>query len=184
MRSCDDIATFLRGQSCIVSLLRSVAALRIPDCWVGAGLIRNAIWDYLHGFPAEPVAESDVDVVYCDHSDESLERDLTIQMRLLDEFPNVPWSVHNQARMHERNGDAPYRNTEDAIRCWPETATAVAARILGDNVEVIAPHGIDDLVSMIVRPTPAFAHKLPIYRTRLASKDWARRWPMLQFVDG
>jgi len=156
----------------------------IPDCWVEAGLIRNAIWDYLHRFPAEPVAKSDVDVVYCDHSDASLERDLKIQIRLLDEFPNVPWSVHNQARMHERNGDTPYRNTEDAIRCWPETATAIAARIVGEDVEVIAPHGVVDLVNMIVRPTPAFACKLPIYRSRLATKDWARCWPRLQFIDG
>ncbi len=79
--------------------------------------------------------------------------------------------------MHERNGDAPYRDTEDAIRCWPETATANAARISNDNVEIITPHGIDDVVGMIVRPSPAFARKLPIYRSRISSKDWARRWP-------
>lgn len=184
MQSCEDIAAFLRGQSRIMSLLRPVAALGIADCWVGAGLVRNAIWDHLHGIPTEPMAESDVDVVYCDHSDASLERDLAIERRLFDESSDIPWSVHNQARMHERNGDPPYRNTEDAIRCWPETATAIAARIFGDNVEVIAPHGIDDLVGMIVRPSPAFARKLPVYRSRLASKDWARRWPRLQFIDG
>lgn len=184
MDSRDDIAILLGGQSHIVALLRPVAALGISDCWVGAGVIRNAVWDYLHGIPAEPLVESDVDVVYCDHSDAGLERDLAIEGRLRDEFPNVPWSVHNQARMHERNGDAPYRNTEEAIRRWPETATAVAARLLGDNVEVIAPYGIGDLVAMIVRPTPAFAHKLPVYRNRLASKNWARRWPMLRFIDG
>jgi hypothetical protein len=85
--------------------------------------------------------------------------------------------------MHERNGDAPYHNTTDAIRRWPETATAIAARIVGDDVEVIAPYGVDDLVGMIVRPSSAFAHKLPIYRGRLASKDWARRWPRLRFID-
>lgn len=184
MRSCEDIATFLRGQSHIMSLLRSVAALGITDCWVGAGLIRNAVWDYLHGFPIEPRAESDVDVVYCDYSEASLKRDLAIEKRLFDQFPHVPWSVHNQARMHDRNGDAPYCNTEDAIRGWPETATAIAARVFAGDVHVIAPHGIDDLVGMIVRPSPAFLRKLPIYRTRLACKDWARRWPKLQFTDG
>ena len=183
MRTCEDIAAFLRGQSGIVSLLRPVAALGIPDCWIGAGLIRNAIWDHLHGIPTEPMAEGDVDVVYCDHGDASLERDLAIERRLLDELSDVPWSAHNQARMHERNGDAPYRSTADAIRCWPETATSIAARILGDDVEVIAPHGVGDLVSMIVRPTPAFACKLPIYRSRLATKDWAKRWPRLQFIN-
>jgi hypothetical protein len=183
MRTCEDIAAFLSRQSHIVSLLRPVAALRIPDCWIGAGLIRNAIWNYLHGLPMEPIPGSDVDVVYCDDSDANLERDLAIERRLLDEFSDVPWSVHNQARMHERNGDAPYRNTADAIRCWPETATAIAARIFEDNVQVIAPHGVGDLVSMIVRPSPAFACKLPIYRSRWAAKGWAQRWPRLHFID-
>jgi uncharacterized protein len=183
MRTCEDIAAFLSCQSRILSLLRPVAALGIPDCWIGAGLIRNAIWNYLHSLPIEPIAGSDVDVVYCDHSDASLDRDLAIERRLLDEFSDIPWSVHNQARMHERNGDAPYCNTADAIRCWPETATAIAARISGDNVQVIAPLGVGDLVSMIVRPSPAFARKVPIYRSRLAAKDWAQRWPGLKFID-
>jgi uncharacterized protein len=183
MRSCEDIAAFLRGQPRIMALLQPVAALGLVDCWVGAGLVRNAIWDHLHGFPVEPRADSDVDVVYCDHGDASLERDLMIERRLLDALPHVPWSVQNQARMHERNGDAPYRDTADAIRCWPETATAVAARSRGDDVDVIAPHGIEDLVGMIVRPSPAFASRLPIYRARLAAKNWARRWPRLQFID-
>ena len=183
MRNCRDIAAFLASQPSIMSALRPVAALGIEDCWVGAGLIRNAIWDQLHGRVVGTCAQTDVDVVYCDHNDASLERDLAIERRLFDEFSDVLWSVHNQARMHERNGDAPYYNTVEAIRRWPETATAIAARIVGDNVEVIAPHGVDDLVGMIVRPSPAFAHKLPIYRARLASKDWARRWPRLQFID-
>ena len=167
-----------------MSLLRPVAALGIPDCWVGAGVIRNAIWDHLHGIPVEPLGKSNIDGVYCDYTDASLERDLAIETLLFDEFPDFPWSVHNQARMHERNGDAPYRNTADAIGYWPETATAIAARThLGDHVEVLAPHGVGDLLDMIVRPSPAFARKLPIYRSRSAAKDWARRWPRLQIID-
>jgi uncharacterized protein len=183
MRRHEDIVAFLQDQSHIMSLLRAVAALGIADCWVGAGVIRNAVWDHLHGFPIEPSVKSGVDVVFCDHGEASLERDLAIERRLLHDFPDIAWSVHNQARMYERNGDAPYYNTEDAIRCWPETATAIAARIFAGSMQVIAPHGIDDLVHMIVRPTPAFARKLPIYRRRLASKTWARRWPRLEFID-
>jgi uncharacterized protein len=182
MRSCEDIAMFLCRQSTIMILLRSVADLEVADCWVGAGVIRNAIWDHLHGIAIDPLGASDVDVVYCDHSDARLERDLAIESQLFDKLPDIRWSVHNQARMHERNGDAPYCNTEDAIRNWPETATAIAARVTDDKVEVIAPHGIDDLFAMIVRPTPAFLCKLPIYRSRLASKNWAQRWPRLQFI--
>ena len=91
MRSSQEIATFLQGQPRIISLLRLVAALGIEDCWVGAGLIRNAIWDHLHDIPIELVPGSDVDVVYCDHSDASLDRDLMIERRLLDQFSEIPW---------------------------------------------------------------------------------------------
>jgi len=182
MRSRRDIANFIATQPHIMSALRPVAALGIEDCWIGAGLIRNSIWDHLHGRAAGAWAQTDVDVVYCDYRDACLERDLLIENCLVDQFPRIPWSVHNQARMHDRNGDPPYRSTEDAIRCWPKTATAIAARVLNDRVEVISPHGIDDLLAMIVRPSPAFQNKLPIYRTRLASKNWAERWPGLRFV--
>src|SRR5215470_2866884 len=134
MRSCRDIANFLASQPHIV------AALGIEDCWVAAGLIRNAIWDHLHGRAAGACSsQTDVDVVYCDHGDARLDRDLLIEKCLLEQFPHIPWSVHNQARMHDRNGDPPYRRTEDAIRCWPKTATAIAARILNDRIEVISP---------------------------------------------
>src|SRR5262245_30257658 len=184
MRNCRDIAAFLASQPSIMSALRPVAALRIEDCWVGAGLIRNAIWDHLHGRAAGAWAsQTDVDVVYCDHADARLERDLVIENYLIEQFPHIPWSVHNQADMHDRNGGPPYRSAEDAIRRWPETATAIAARILNDRIEVISPHGVDHLLGMIVRPSPAFLHKLPIYRARLASKNWAERWPRLRFVD-
>jgi hypothetical protein len=182
MRSRIEIAKFLECQPLILSVLRQVEALLLQDCWVGAGLIRNAVWNQLHGRPVELSLDSDVDVVYWDPNDIHPERDIAIEKRLFVENADIPWSVHNQARMHERNGDAPYRNTEDAIRCWPETATAIAARLSGTRVEVLTPHGVQDLVNLIVRPTPAFAQKQSIYSARISSKDWARRWPRLQFL--
>lgn len=159
------------------------ASLDLNDCWIGAGLIRNAVWDHLHGYPIALHVNSDVDVVYCNWSDVRIETDVAIEARLYAHFPDIPWSVHNQARMHEANGDDAYRDTEDAIRHWPETATAIAARILGDRIEVIAPHGVDDLVNLVVRPTPQFTAKLAVYRHRVASKGWANRWPKLTFIN-
>jgi uncharacterized protein len=184
MRSLLEVAEFLECQPLILSILKPVEALSIEDCWVGAGLIRNAIWNRLHGRPVELLLNSDVDVVYWDPDNADPERDIAIEKRLFEKYADIPWSVHNQARMHERNGDEPYRNTEDAIRSWPETATAIAARLSGHRVEMLAPHGIQDLVNLIVRPTPAFAQKQSIYNARIASKDWARRWPGLHFRAG
>lgn len=182
MESCQEIGEFISRQPRIVELLGSVAALELPDAWIGAGLVRNAVWDRLHNYDPACSEVTDVDVVYFDAGNTPLARDLAIEARLRERLPDVPWEVRNQARMHEQNGDSPYRNTQDAIRCWPETATAIAARIKDSRIEVIAPYGVDDLVGLIVRPTPVFAKKQDLYRRRLAAKDWASRWPKLMFV--
>jgi uncharacterized protein len=183
MQHPDDIARFLGEQPYIMRLLAAVEELGIDDCWIGAGLIRNAVWDHLHGQVVGPVAGSDVDVVYCDPGDASASRDLTLEGHLHASHPDVPWSVHNQVRMHLANGDPPYRDVADALRCWPETATAVAARIHSGSVEVLAPHGVGDLVGLIVRPTPVFAGKREVYRVRQAKKNWRRRWPRLRSAE-
>ncbi|WRQ77412.1 nucleotidyltransferase family protein [Pseudomonas saxonica] len=31
-----------------------VRSLNLPDCWIGAGFLRNAVWDYLHGRSPSP----------------------------------------------------------------------------------------------------------------------------------
>ncbi len=183
MNSREDIARFIGAQPEIRQLLKAVADLALADAWIGAGLIRNAVWDELHGFPVTPHASSDIDVAYYDTSDVSPQRDKVIETQLQAGCPHVTWDVHNQAHMHLRNGDAPYLDTEDAIRHWPDTATAVAARVFGDQVTVTAPHGVDDLLGLIVRPTPAFASKADVTRKRRASKNWAERWPKLTFLS-
>lgn len=180
MNSVDDIADFLGRTACFARVLAAAATIVPDDGWIGAGFVRNAVWDHLHGRPPALVAGSDVDVVYCDPADATCARDLAIEARLVAAHPDVPWSVHNQARMHVANGDPPYRDVADAIACWPETATAVAARLRDGRVEMLAPHGVDDLLGLIVRPTPAFAGKMDVFDARQAAKNWRSRWPLLR----
>jgi hypothetical protein len=99
--------------------------------------------------------------------------------------PGVHWSVKNQSLMHVRNDDPPYTSAVDAMRFWPETATAVAVRHTGQGpVEVAAPFGLDDLFDLIVRPTPRFtAAKREIYLDRVRTKQWLRIWPRLTLTD-
>jgi uncharacterized protein len=182
MRTHGDIAAFLQAQGPIMAALAAVSRLHAPDCWIGAGLIRNAVWDHLHGRLVAPHPDSDVDVIYFDPQQVDTAAEDTAEASLRAALPALPWSVRNQARMHTRNGDAPYHSTADAVRRWPETATAVAARIDAGRVEILAPHGIDDLVGLIVRPTPAFRDKPEQVRNRLAAKNWLRRWPRLRVV--
>lgn len=45
--------------------LYAVRALQLCDGWIGAGFVRDAVWDYLHGYGQRPVT-GDVDVVWFD----------------------------------------------------------------------------------------------------------------------
>jgi hypothetical protein len=182
MRDIADIATSIARQPDMMRLLGHVESLGLPDSWIGAGFIRNAVWDALHGRPFGASPLSDVDVIFLDPRNLSAERDASIEATLRRLAPGPDWQVKNQARMHERNGDAPYRDSSDAIAHWPETATAIAARVVQGKVEIIAPHSVADLLALLVRPTPAFARKPDIYRQRLAEKDWATRWPRLTVI--
>ena len=164
-------------------LLGVVAALDLPDGWIGAGFVRNAVWDHLHGRP--PLApDGDVDVIWFDHDRTDPALDRLYEARLAAIEPSVVWSVKNQARMHVRNADHPYASAVDAMRHWPETATAVAARRRGDLLcDVAAPLGLDDLFGLVLRPTTNFVdRKRGIYDERLRSKKWAERWPLLHDV--
>ncbi|WP_251133986.1 nucleotidyltransferase family protein [Rhodomicrobium sp. Az07] len=160
-------------------LLEKVQALHLPDCWIGAGFVRAAVWDYLHGRLATAPTD-DVDVIWFDRKRAAATVDSEIEAQLKAVEPSIDWSVKNQARMHLRNGDEPYISAKDAVSRWPETATAIALRLTDRSVEIMAPFGIDDLFSLTVRPTPAFiGEKLPIFRRRVQEKRWLERWPRL-----
>jgi hypothetical protein len=165
-----------------LSVLRAVRALHLPDAAVGAGFVRNAVWDRLHGY--ETAAPADVDVLYFDSSDASPARERALERRLAWAMADVPWSVRNQARMHLRNGDAPYRDTEDAMRHWLETATSVALQLEhDDSVTVMAPFGVEDLMALRSAPTPRGRQRIDAYRARMREKAWWVRWPRVR-IEG
>jgi uncharacterized protein len=124
----------------------------------------------------------DIDVIWFDAEQIEKSCDEAAATALRAQRPDLPWSVKNQARMHFRNGDRPYRSSLDAMCHWPETATAVAITLHGDDaLELAAPFGVNDLLAMVVRPTPHFqAHRLDAYRERQRAKNWSARWPRLR----
>jgi hypothetical protein len=165
-------------------VLGVVRDLGLPDCWVAAGFVRNCVWDHLHGRAASPLPR-DIDVIWFDPAACAPARDAGLEAALRGRDGTLAWSVKNQARMHERNGDAPYRSATDAMRYWPETATAVGVRLdARDGIEVAAPFGLDDLFGLIVRPAGRFVvDKRAMYRERVLSKQWEQTWPGLQIEN-
>lgn len=163
--------------------LYTVRALKLSDGWIGAGFVRDAVWDHLHGY-GQRLVSGDVDVVWFDSERCNPAHDSYLEKRLSQQPPTFNWSVKNQARMHQRNGNDPYLSTENALLYWPETATAVAVRVGRTNlIEIIAPYGLDDLFELRLRPTPLFEReRLNIFRQRVAAKRWMERYPMLQLI--
>jgi hypothetical protein len=97
-------------------LLDVVRSMRLPDCWIGAGFVRNAVWDCLHE-RTSPSLSGDVDVLWFDPGRASPSEDRKIEAVLRTLDPSVEWDVKNQARMHVRNGDAPYLFFRPLMRC-------------------------------------------------------------------
>lgn len=166
-----------------MKILYAVKALELNDSWIGAGFVRDAVWDHLHGYGQRPVS-GDVDVIWFDSERTDSTHDSYLEEKLSQQCPAFDWSVKNQARMHKRNSDRPYVSTENALLYWPETATAVAVRLGSTNlIEIIAPYGLDDLFERRLRPTPSFEHeKLIVFRRRVTAKRWMERYPLLQLT--
>lgn len=163
--------------------LEMVAALDLPDCWIAAGFVRDAVWDDLHGYDVR-LPLGDIDVVWFDAAREDARLDRQWEALCQDNMPQLSWSVKNQARMHQRNGDAPYMSVSDAMTHWPETATAVAVRLdEGGSIIVNAPFGLDDLFALRLHPAPHFTgDKAAIFKERVAAKKWLNRYPKLTLL--
>jgi len=182
MHCAADIADFIMHNPRMMRCLAVLAAHGPVGAWIGAGFVRNAVWDHLSGQNTEAVLPADLDVVFHDPGIATAEQDAAIEAALSMAAPDLPWSVRNQARMHERNGHDPYRDVSDALAHWAETAAAIAARLGPQGIEILAPFGVEDVLEMIIRPTPAFRTKPEVVRARMEAKGWRTRWPKLHVI--
>jgi uncharacterized protein len=168
-------------------LLEAARAVDAPDWLLGAGALRTAVWDHLHGFEGPPQLR-DVDLAFFDPHDLTPERDQQVEQALRTEAPDVPWEARNQAAVHlwypRRFGYAvePLTSSADAVGTWPETATSVAVRLWPDDrLHVVAPVGLDDLLGLVLRRNPRRVTPEQ-FELRLRQKRIAERWPRVRLV--
>lgn len=160
-------------------LLSIVASLGLPDCFIAAGFVRNKVWDHLHDIDSTPL--NDVDVIYFDDKGETNEA--RIQAVLQGLCKDMHWEVKNQARMHLKHHDQPYKNTADAMAHWPEKETAVAVRLLPDSeIDVCAPFGLQSLFDGNITHNPE--RPMAVFEQRVSDKRWLDIWPELRVVKG
>lgn len=159
-----------------IKLLQAVASLGLPDCYVAAGFVRNAVWDYLHNYTG--TALSDIDVVY--YSKKEIDETYFLEA-LKSIMPGCNWQIKNQAFMHHRYSDAPYLNTSHAMEYWPEIETSVGARMTDDEqIEVVAPFGVESLFAGYITRNPNRSSH--IFSERVRTKGWLEKWPKLKVV--
>ena len=167
--------------------LLAVRKLQLSSWCIGAGAVRNLVWDALHQV-ASPSALSDVDVAYYDATNLTAEHDAQLQQALASYLPSVPWEVTNQAGVHQwfeaffGHAVEPLRSLEEAVASWPEYATSVGISIQPNgSLQVTAPHGLQDLFALVVRRNPTRV-SVETYRQRVAQKRYAERWPKVKVM--
>lgn len=182
------VANIVRRAPHLMSALLAAREVDAPDWLISAGAIRDAVWDELHGRDLTAVPH-DIDLAFFDPSDLSPSREQAVEAELRDHARDLPWEVKNQAAVHLwypqvfGNEVAPFECTAAAVSTFPEIATCVGVRLLDDDdLLVVAPYGLDDLLEGVCRHNPARV-SAAFYEQRLEAKGWRRRWPKVDFVD-
>ncbi|MEP7104096.1 MAG: nucleotidyltransferase family protein [Candidatus Dojkabacteria bacterium] len=166
-------------------VLKALNSLNLPQPYLGAGCIPQTIWNHLTSrIPAEGI--KDFDIIYYDDSDLSEEKEKEIGSKLKELLPGLNIDAKNKARVHlwyksKFGEDIPqYQSSEDAIDTWPTTATAIGVRLKNDNLEIYAPFGLEDLLSMTLRANQTLITK-DVYQKKV--ERYSKEWPELYAMD-
>lgn len=172
-------------------ILRAVldrwASINLPDCWLSGSVIAQTAWNAMFDLSPE-YGLADIDLVYFDVADLSESGEARQAARIRALFPDVAlWiDVKNEARVHlwyEAKFSypiEPYRSSEHAISSFPTTAGAVAIQPGAMGLNVLAPFGLDDLLSGTIRPNKVQITQ-EIYEAKVTR--WRSCWPALTIIN-
>ncbi|USD68288.1 nucleotidyltransferase family protein [Vibrio sp. SCSIO 43136] len=178
-----DLDKWVRADAFRMDALIQVQSLErefsLPPTYIGAGFVRNLVWDKLHGYPS-PTPLNDLDVVFY-APDLAEDKNKHLQCALTSRRGEYRWQVKNQAYLHHRNQDRPYQGLVDALSFWPEKETAVAVRLNFDGqLEFVSAFGFESLLALELTPNPK--RQRAVFDQRLAKKNWRGLWPKLKVV--
>jgi len=181
-----ELRAILVENAALVHVVERAPALGLPHWYLGAGCIAQTVWNVRCGWPAAR-AIRDYDLVYYDAADLSEDGEARQAGRAATLFGDlgIRLDVKNEARVHlwytSRFGYpiTPYRSLEEAIDCWPTTATAIGVRRLAAVPIVYAPFGLSDLLGLIVRPNRRQITEA-IYCAKV--ERWIAEWPSLTII--
>ena len=167
-------------------LLDRLPALALPDCWLVSGALFQTVWNTRTNRRPD-LGIKDYDVFYFD-PDTSWEAEDAAIRKTQELFADLGIAVElrNQARVHlwyEEKFGSPYpplaRSTGGIDRFLMHNAQ-VGIRANGDETEVYAPRGFDDIFNLTVRPNRT-ANFLPD-KYREKALRWKETWPELTIL--
>ncbi len=177
------LAGIVRASPALMDRLARARGWGLPDWWIVSGAVYNTVWNQLTGRP-DMYGVKDIDLFYFDE-DLSWEAEDRLIREAARRFPGAPpVELRNQARVHlwypEHFGrDYPkLARSSEAIGLFASRTHAVGVR-LGEDLEIHAPYGLDDIFAFRLTPNPALDN-------RATHEAKARRqtalWPELHFV--
>jgi hypothetical protein len=167
----------------VATVLERAPALEVRDWWLTAGVLFQTVWNSLTD--REPgTGILDADFFYFDADTSWSAEDAVIRAGadLFGDLP-VPVEIRNEARVHlwyaDRFGTPapPFRDCADAIDSFAAVCCCYGVSVDGTGeIQVYAPHGFDDLFSLVVRPNRRLAPQ-HVYEAKTAR--WQQHWPEL-----
>ncbi|MCL1077558.1 nucleotidyltransferase family protein [Parashewanella spongiae] len=154
------------------------AMFQLEEHLLAAGFVRNLVWDKLHCLTDNTL--TDVDFIYFEPNDISIQTEKNIEQALTILSPQVPWSVRNQARMHIRNGDAPYTSIADAMSYWPEQETANGIKLLDGELKFVSVFGLDLVFNLTISHN--LKREIKTFQQRIEQKNWQKIYPLLSII--
>ncbi|MEO6729401.1 MAG: nucleotidyltransferase family protein [Candidatus Dojkabacteria bacterium] len=169
----------------IRQVLAVIKYLNLPECYLGAGALAQTVWNNLtKRSNFENI--KDFDIVYYDPNDLSGESEKEIELRIRNLLNGFNVDVKNEARVHlwyeSKFGKIipQYKSTEDAIDTWPTTSTAIGVRMVRNELKIYAPYGLEDVLSMTLRPNQKLITKDVYYKK---VERYTKEWPELNVIE-
>ena len=174
--------TIVRSDPDLMQLLVSIRRVHLPQWRLVAGCLYQTVWNVLTG-RERGTGIKDYDLIYFDDGDLSWAAEDRVIRRVATATSGCvsPVEVRNQARVHlwfeARFGTVYPRlySADEAIRRYASIVHAIGVRLDGDDrLDVVAPFGLDDLFSMVIRPN--YVLENAVSHTRKALRAQAT-WP-------
>lgn len=159
-----------------MAVLSAAEKRHLPNWCIGAGFVRNLVWDRLHGL-STPL--NDIDVIYFDRSNTTKTFECDCERQLSQQLA-VNWSVKNQARMHRKHGHGAYQSVGEAMRYWPERETAIAVTLVNGQLSLVDNGALRSLMALNLSMNP---HADPVvFHQRVQAKGWLTHYQHLSLV--